>query len=37
LKAAPREKADRLALCQLTGRVLKEGLAALGIETTEKM
>jgi len=37
LKATPQEKADRLALCQLTGKVLKEGLSALGIETTEKM
>ena len=37
LKAEPQEKADRLALCDLTGKVLKLGLNALGIETTEKM
>jgi arginyl-tRNA synthetase len=37
LKAEPREKADRLALCDLTGRVLKQGLNVLGIETTERM
>jgi arginyl-tRNA synthetase len=37
LKAEPREKADRLALCDLTGRVLKQGLTVLGIETTERM
>jgi arginyl-tRNA synthetase len=37
LKAEPQEKADRLALCDLTGRVLKQGLNVLGIETTEKM
>ena len=37
LKAEPQEKADRLALCDLTGRVLKLGLNVLGIETTERM
>lgn len=37
LKAEPQEKADRLALCDLTGRVLKQGLKVLGIETTERM
>ncbi|HEX7860790.1 MAG TPA: arginine--tRNA ligase [Verrucomicrobiae bacterium] len=37
LKAEPQEKADRLALCELTGRVLKQGLNVLGIETTERM
>jgi arginyl-tRNA synthetase len=37
LKAEPQEKADRLALCDLTGRVLKQGLNVLGIETTERM
>jgi arginyl-tRNA synthetase len=37
LKAAPQEKADRLALCDLTGRVLKQGLNVLGIETPERM
>ena len=31
------EKQSRLALCDLAGRVLKEGLGALGIEVTEKM
>ena len=28
---------SRLALCDLTARVLKQGLAALGIETVEQM
>jgi arginyl-tRNA synthetase len=37
LKAEPQEKADRLALCDLTGKVLKQGLQVLGIETTERM
>jgi arginyl-tRNA synthetase len=37
LKAEPQDKADRLALCDLTGRVLKLGLNVLGIETTERM
>ncbi len=37
LKAEPQEKADRLALCDLTGRVLKQGLQLLGIEVTERM
>jgi arginyl-tRNA synthetase len=37
LKAEPQDKADRLALCDLTGRVLKQGLTVLGIETTERM
>src|SRR5688572_2553674 len=37
LKAETQEKADRLALCDLTGRVLKQGLNVLGIETTERM
>lgn len=37
LKAEAQEKADRLALCDLTGRVLKQGLTLLGIETTERM
>jgi len=27
----------RLALCDLTARVLRQGLTALGIETTEVM
>jgi len=37
LKAEGAERATRLALCDLTGRVLKQGLAALGIEVTEQM
>ncbi len=37
LKAAPETRATRLALCDLTAKVLKQGLEALGIETTEKM
>jgi arginyl-tRNA synthetase len=37
LKAEPQEKADRLALCDLTGRVLKQGLQVLGIEVPERM
>ncbi len=37
LKAEPAERATRLALCDLTGRVLQQGLAVLGIETLEQM
>ena len=37
LKAEPQDMADRLSLCDLTGRVLKQGLNVLGIETTERM
>jgi arginyl-tRNA synthetase len=37
LKAEPAERAARLALCDLTGRVLKQGLEVLGLETLEKM
>ena len=37
LKAEPAERASRLALCELTGRVLKHGLELLGIETLEQM
>ncbi|KAF0177488.1 MAG: arginyl-tRNA synthetase [Limisphaerales bacterium] len=37
LKAEGAERATRLLLCDLTGRVLKQGLEALGIETTEQM
>lgn len=37
LKAEASERAARLALCDLTGRVLKQGLEALGLETVEKM
>jgi len=37
LKADGAARATRLALCDLTARVLKEGLQALGIETTDQM
>lgn len=37
LKAAAAERASRLALCDLTGRVLKQGLEVLGIEVLEQM
>lgn len=37
LKAADAERASRLALCDATARVLRTGLDALGIETTETM
>jgi len=37
LKAEPAERASRLALIDLTGRVLKQGLELLGIETLEQM
>jgi arginyl-tRNA synthetase len=37
LKAEGSERASRLALCDLTGRVLKQGLEVLGIETLEQM
>ena len=37
LKAEPTERASRLVLCDLTARVLKEGLGTLGIETLEQM
>jgi arginyl-tRNA synthetase len=37
LKAEPGVRASRLVLCDLTARVLKQGLAALGIETLEQM
>lgn len=38
LKAASdAERASRLALCDLTARVLRQGLKVLGIETIEKM
>jgi len=37
LKAEPAERASRLVLCDLTARVLKEGLGVLGIETLEQM
>ncbi|MFA6545218.1 MAG: arginine--tRNA ligase [Limisphaerales bacterium] len=37
LRAEGAERATRLLLCDLTGRVLKQGLEALGIEITEQM
>jgi arginyl-tRNA synthetase len=37
LKADDALRRARLVLCELTARVLKEGLGALGIETTEQM
>ena len=37
LKAAPAERASRLVLCELTGRVLREGLERLGLRTLEQM
>ena len=37
LKAEPAERASRLVLCELTARVLKQGLDILGIETVEQM
>ena len=37
LKAAEPERTSRLALCELTGRALKQGLHVLGIETTDSM
>jgi len=37
LKAAEPERSSRLALCDLTGRVLRKGLDLLGIGTVRKM
>ena len=37
LKAEGAQRATRLELCNLTARVLKQGLDVLGIETTEQM
>jgi arginyl-tRNA synthetase len=37
LKAEPAERASRLVLCELTAKVLKQGLEILGIETLEQM
>ena len=37
LRAEGAERATRLLLCDLTGRVLKQGLEVLGIEITEQM
>ena len=37
LKSEAEQRASRLALCDLTARVLKQGLDVLGIETLEQM
>ncbi|HUR45640.1 MAG TPA: arginine--tRNA ligase [Candidatus Saccharimonadales bacterium] len=37
LKAEPEERASRLVLCDLTARVLRQGLEVLGIEVLEQM
>ena len=37
LKSEGETRASRLALCELTGRVLKQGLEALGIEVLDQM
>jgi arginyl-tRNA synthetase len=37
LKAEPAQRDSRLVLCDLAGRVLKQGLNVLGIETLEQM
>jgi arginyl-tRNA synthetase len=37
LKSEGQTRLDRLALCSLSARVLKQGLTLLGIETTERM
>jgi arginyl-tRNA synthetase len=37
LKSEGATRASRLALCELTGKVLKQGLNVLGIETLEQM
>lgn len=37
LKAAEPERSTRLALCDLTARVLRQGLATLGIDVTDQM
>ena len=37
LKAEPAERASRLVLCDLTARVLRQGLETLGIEVVEQM
>jgi arginyl-tRNA synthetase len=37
LKSTGQTRADRLALCALSAKVLKQGLTLLGIETTERM
>lgn len=37
LKAEGAERSSRLLLCEITAKVLKQGLEVLGLETTEKM
>jgi arginyl-tRNA synthetase len=37
LKSSPTERTSRLILCDLTAKVLKQGLEVLGIETLEQM
>jgi arginyl-tRNA synthetase len=37
LKSEPVQRASRLALCDLTARVLKQGLDVMGIQTLEQM
>jgi arginyl-tRNA synthetase len=37
LKAEGQERASRLALCDLTGRILRKGLDLLGIGAVERM
>jgi len=37
LKSAPEQRTSRLVLCDLTARVMKQGLDVLGIETLEQM
>ena len=37
LQAEGDVRTQRLALCDLTGKVLKTGLETLGLETTERM
>ncbi|HEV2210302.1 MAG TPA: arginine--tRNA ligase [Verrucomicrobiae bacterium] len=37
LKAEPAQRASRLVLCELTARVLSQGLGVLGIEVIEQM
>jgi arginyl-tRNA synthetase len=37
LKSEPEQRASRLLLCNLTARVLRQGLSVLGIDTLEQM
>jgi arginyl-tRNA synthetase len=37
LRAEGEQRATRLALCELTSRVLRKGLELMGIRVTEKM